>query len=158
MNSDRSAETVADRFADRFRVSVRIVGQDQAAGAADASRVQVSCAGWSLERLTVSRYDDVNMDGDVSIISMNTNSGLSSRNSYQYNNFQPKRATHPMTVPASGDFGLDLQNVAFPGNHLVQHRIDKESDEEAGDEAGDDDDGERPLCIRSNAGGEGSRQ
>src|SRR6202521_1591658 len=31
---------------------------------------------WSLERLTVVRYDDVNMDSDVSSISMSINNGL----------------------------------------------------------------------------------
>ena len=31
---------------------------------------------WSLERLTVARYDDVNMDSDVSSISMSINNGL----------------------------------------------------------------------------------
>lgn len=28
---------------------------------------------------------------------------------------------------------LDLKHIAFPGNQLIQHGIDKESDEEAGD-------------------------
>jgi hypothetical protein len=31
---------------------------------------------WSLEGLTVARYDDVNMDSDVSSISMSINNGL----------------------------------------------------------------------------------
>jgi hypothetical protein len=53
---------------------------------------------------------------------------------------------------------LDLQHIAVPGNHLVQHGINEKADEEAGDEAGNDDDGEWPLSIRSNAGGQGRRQ
>src|ERR1017187_1308333 len=48
---------------------------------------------------------------------------------------------------------LDLQHIAFVRNHLVQHRIDEEPDEKARDEAGNDDDGKRPLCIRSDACG-----
>jgi len=64
------------------------------AGAADASRIQVSYAGGVLNDWTVARYDDVNMDSDVSCISMSINNG-SSRNSYQYNNFNPKSIQIP---------------------------------------------------------------
>src|ERR1700722_6927102 len=53
---------------------------------------------------------------------------------------------------------LNLQHIAFSGDHLVQHGIDEKSDEQAGDETGHDDDGEWPLSIRSNARGEGRRQ
>jgi len=68
------------------------------------------------------------------------------------------RPTHSMSVSAYDDFRLDLQHIALSGNHLVQHRIDEKSDEEAGNETGHDDDGERPLRIRSNAGGKRGRQ
>src|SRR5271154_3814583 len=51
-----------------------------------------------------------------------------------------------------GGFRLDLEQIAFPRNHFVQHGIDEESDEEARDETSHDDYGEGPLSIRSNAG------
>jgi hypothetical protein len=57
-----------------------------------------------------------------------------------------------------GDFRLDLQNVAFSGDYLVQYGIDEESDEEAGDETGHDDNSEGSLSIRSDAGGKGRWQ
>src|ERR1035441_462367 len=53
---------------------------------------------------------------------------------------------------------LYLQHIALARNHLVQHRIDEEPDEKAGDEAGNDDDGKRPLRIRSDACGKSRRQ
>src|SRR5258708_26122857 len=48
----------------------------KAAGATDASPVQVFLRRWSLEGLTVERYDDVNMDGDFGSISMSINNRL----------------------------------------------------------------------------------
>src|SRR5450631_2187467 len=57
-----------------------------------------------------------------------------------------------------GRVHLDLEHIAFTGNHLIQHGIDEEADEEPGDQARYDDNGERPLRIRSDAGGKGGRQ
>ena len=48
---------------------------NEAADAADASRVR-SDTPVSLESRTVVRYDDVNMDSDVSSISMSINNGI----------------------------------------------------------------------------------
>ena len=68
--------------------------------------------------------------------------------------FGRKRAqTHSVSVPALRWFSSDLEHIALAGNHLIQHGIDEESDEEPGNEAGHDDDGERLLSIRSDAGG-----
>ncbi len=50
---------------------------------------------WSLEELTVARYADVNIDSNVSSISMAINNGPS-RNSYQYNSFHPKVDSNPI--------------------------------------------------------------
>jgi hypothetical protein len=46
----------------------------------------------------------------------------------------------------------DLQDVSIASDHLVQHRVDEEAKEETRDEAGDDDDGKRPLRVRTDAG------
>ena len=43
----------------------------------------------------MARYDDVNIDSDVTSISMSINNRLL-RNSYQYNNFQPKVDSNPI--------------------------------------------------------------
>jgi len=50
---------------------------------------------WSLERLTVARYDDVNMDSDVSTISMSINNGLLAQ-LLSIQHLQPKVDSNPI--------------------------------------------------------------
>src|SRR5271169_1787472 len=61
---------------------------------------------WSLERLTVARYDDVNMDSDFSIISMSINNGLlkqllSIQQLPTQSRFKSHSSTRPPQTPAA---------------------------------------------------------
>src|ERR1700682_5005101 len=57
---------------DRFRVNGQGLSRWRGGRFACTSLIRR----WSLEELTVARYDDVNMDSDVSGISMSINNGL----------------------------------------------------------------------------------
>jgi len=69
---------------------------------------------WSLERLTVARYDDVNMDSDVSCISMSINNGLLTQLlSIQQLPTQSRFKSHSSTRPP--------QTPRLPPNLLIEN-------------------------------------
>jgi hypothetical protein len=49
---------------------------------------------------------------------------------------------------------LYLQDVAFPGHHLVQHRVDEKSQKEPREKSSDDHDRERFLRVRADPRGQ----
>jgi hypothetical protein len=53
---------------------------------------------------------------------------------------------------------LNLQHVAFPRDHFIQHRIHKKSQQQPRKQSRDDHDRERLLCIRPNARRKRGRQ
>jgi hypothetical protein len=67
--------TVLSKRLSNWLVNFLIADLNEAA-ARRTLRVYSLIRRWSLEGLTVVRYDDVNMDSDVSSISMSINNGL----------------------------------------------------------------------------------
>lgn len=74
-----------------------------------------------------------------------------STTSFSHPGEAPRRLEKRFDTAPEDHIGVDLisylQNVAFPSNYLVKHRVDKEAQYKTRNQSGNNDDGKRFLSV-----------